>query len=396
MTMIVKHSDLLTRDMLTTLLDATGGPHVSIYMPTHREWSAVERDPILLKNQIREATDKLIESGMRSPTAIEFMSEAEHLVERENFWQYQSDGLALFIAQNQFKYFRLPLKLDKLVVVGQRYYVKPLFELFADDGCFYVLSLSEKDVRLYQGTANSIREIELVDTATNLDDALGLDDNPDRISGFHSGAPERQGSQKQTIAHGHGTARDGSIKKKLMFRFVNELEPAVRRVLQHENAPLVLAGLSTVRSMYADANHYPHLIEAGIDVNPQSLTDVELHQRAFSLVQPLFARARQQAEEAFGNCDGAGAMHVAADIESVLSAAYQHRVAKLFLPRGSYLWGRFDAVNGSVQVHPNQREGDLELLDLAAAYTLQGNGEVFTVAPGEMPEEANVAALLRY
>jgi hypothetical protein len=113
-------------------------------------------------------------------------------------------------------------------------------------------------------------------------------------------------------------------------------------------------------------------------------------------VKPIFAKARQNAADSFGQVTGSGSMHVAADIESVLSAAYQHRVSKLFLPKGRYVWGRFDAASGAVQVHTDQREGDLELLDLAAAYTLQGNGEIYAVAPADMPEESTVAAVLRY
>ncbi|NNE34453.1 MAG: hypothetical protein HKN13_04415 [Rhodothermales bacterium] len=396
MSLILKHADLLTRDTLGALLDASGGHHVTIYMPTHREWSAVHEDPIRLKNLLRKARSKLEESGMRAPSASQFLEKAEDLVERDNFWQYQSDGLALFLTGNTFRYFRLPLELDELVIVGDRFYLKPLFELFVDDGCFYVLSLSQGDVRLSQCTKHSIREIRLLDTSLSLSDATRFDQEERHLGSHTTASRAGVGKSGSAVFHGQGSSADDASMKTKLLQFIHELEPAVRKALTHESAPLVLAGSASIRAMYTSANHYHHLLDSGVDCEPSSLTPEELHERSLALVQPLFAEARRKAAAAFGQYVGAGSMHVASDIESVLSAAYQHRVSKLFLPKGKYVWGRFDKKSGAVQVHSEMRAGDLELLDLAAAYTLQGNGEIYAVSPTEMPEESSIAAVLRY
>ncbi|MEZ4698608.1 MAG: hypothetical protein R2832_19475 [Rhodothermales bacterium] len=396
MTLILKHSDLLTRDTVNALLDAKGGPHVSIYMPAHREWSAVHHDPIRLKNLLREARDKLVDTGMRPPDATEFLSEACDLVERDNFWQYQSDGLVLFISAEEFRYYRLPLNVEDIVILADRYYLKPLFELFADDGRFYVLSLSEGSVALHQCSRHSIREVELADTSLSLEESARFDD-VERSVNLHAGLSSARATGKANAAVFHGTgAGDGSVHQTQLQTFLNELENAVQKALAQETAPLVLVGNAKMRGAYLLQNRYRNVAEESVNVDPAHMSREEMHALSYECVKPVFARMREDATRAFEQFSGPGSMHLASDIESVLSAAYQHRVSKLFLPRGRYVWGRFDPLSGSVQVHHEMRRGDLELLDLAAAYTLLGNGEVYAVSDDEMPEEASVAAVLRY
>src|SRR5207248_670648 len=57
-------------------------------------------------------------------------------------------------------------------------------------------------------------------------------------------------------------------------------------------------------------------------------------------------------------------------LQDVLAAAYQGRIAALFVPIGLRRWGRFDFERLALEEHEEERTGDEELLDLAAMQAL--------------------------
>ena len=57
----------------------------------------------------------------------------------------------------------------------------------AGDGAFFVLALSQGSVRLFEGSRDGIRELDLADIPTSLRDAVGYD-YEQRSLQFHTGA----------------------------------------------------------------------------------------------------------------------------------------------------------------------------------------------------------------
>src|SRR5688572_6060726 len=167
--------DLLTNENLEELATQTDGTYVSIYMPTTPIGRDTQQAYIRLKNLIKEAEQKLSERGLRTPEAVELLKPAEALIEDEEFWQHQSDGLALFFSKEKFYSYRLPLHFDEVVVVNKRFHLKPMLPLFTGDGQFFVLALSQNMIKLLQCSRDHVSEIELEGVPTSLDEALQFD-----------------------------------------------------------------------------------------------------------------------------------------------------------------------------------------------------------------------------
>jgi hypothetical protein len=55
------------------------------------------------------------------------------------FWQYQSDGLALYSRPGWWRALRVPLDLPELAVMADRFHISPLLPLLTGDGHFFVL-----------------------------------------------------------------------------------------------------------------------------------------------------------------------------------------------------------------------------------------------------------------
>src|SRR4051812_10871816 len=153
--------DLLYAHDLTELANRRGGPRISLFLPTHRGGPQTVRNRIRLKNLLRHAEDALRADGVRGGQIDAVLQPARHLLDLMWLWDQPSDGLALFCGPDEFRHLRVPLRLPELVTIGDRFLVRPLLPLLTADGHFYVLALSQDEIRLYEGTRLDLDEAAL-------------------------------------------------------------------------------------------------------------------------------------------------------------------------------------------------------------------------------------------
>jgi hypothetical protein len=381
--------NLFSIDELAILTAQSNNTCVSIYMPTYRRAADTLQNPIRFKNLIREAEEKLVESGLRPQDAKDLLQPAQELDEYE-FWQHQSDGLAMFISNNFFSYYCVPIDFQELVVVTDRFHLKPLISLLTGDGLFHILALSQNQVKLFQSTRYSVSEVELDNVPTSIAEALKYDD-PEKSLQFHTRTPQGSGD-RAAIFHGHGAGNDDS--KENILRYFRKVDDGLQELLKNQRSPLVLAGVDYLLPIYKQANSYPNLIDEGITGNPDELKAEELHAQAWQIVQPYFEEAQQEAIASYQALLGTG--KTASSIQEVVTAAYYQRVESLFVPVGQQKWGLFNPSTNRVQVHPEPETGDEDLMDFAALHTLLNGGTVFAVSPEQVPGDKPIAAILRY
>jgi hypothetical protein len=383
--------DLLSRDELRMLIGNPGRPCVTIYMPTHRVGAGTRQDPIRLRNLLQEAEERLIARGLRSTKAKELLEPAWQLGQPGLFWSYQSDGLAIFISPGMFRYYRLPFNFKKLVVVADRFHIKPLLPLLSSDGQLYILALSQNEVSLFQGTRYSVSEVYLENVPESLEEALKYDD-PEKQLQFHTRTPKAMDGKRSAMFHGHGVGIDDS--KDNIRRYFHQIDAGLWALLRDERAPLVLAGVDYLLPLYREVNSYPYLLDQGIVGNPEGLKAEELHARAWAVVQPYFLKAQQEAVAQYRQFAGTGL--TSNDVKETVTAAYRGRVGLLFVAVGIQQWGAFAPDTNVVRLHQKAEPGDEDLLDFAAMHTLLNGGIVYAVKPGKVPDNAPLAAVFRY
>ena len=368
---------------------------VSLYMPTHQVGREKQQDPIRLKNLLTKAEETLIEYGVRKPDAKELLQPAENLLsDQEDFWQHQSNGLAIFLADDFSKIFRVPVQFENLAVVASNFHLKPLLPLLNKDGKFYVLALSQDEIRLFLGTENMIEQVELVDTPTNMQEALWMDD-PEKFSGFHTSASSPgRGGERRAMFHGHG-AKSAEEKTNLL-RYFQYVDAGLNNQLDDNKIPMVLIGVEYLLPIYHEANTYSNLLEQGLEGNPEELNAKELHERAWKLVEPIFKEEQNQAKQQFEQLYGQKNDLASADLKTVVKAAKFGQVETLFVPVGIQKWGRFDPQQNKVTLDSKPKPENEDLLDYAALQTIINSGQVYAIQPEKMPGEGELAAILRY
>jgi Bacterial archaeo-eukaryotic release factor family 7 len=386
--------DIVTREDLNELVERQAGPCLSIYQPTHRVGpdtrTYAQQDPIRFKNLLREAEQRLTASGLRSREAEDLLEPARRLLDDPVFWQYQSDGLAVFLATGTVRTFRVPLRFDELVVVAPSFHVKPLLALLTGDGLFYVLALSQNEIRLLAGTRDHMGEVELPGAPPSLAEALRYDD-PERQLQFHTGT-SAGGDRRAAMFHGHGTGIDDA--KGNLLRFFQQVDRALVNLIGDASVPLVLAAVDYLMPIYREANTRPVLLGEGIAGNPEGLRADELHARAWPLVEPQFRRGREEATARYLELKGTG--RTSNEVREVVPAAWDGRVDVLFVAVGVRIWGTFASDTRTIEIGDEAPGQSEDVLNLAAIHTVLNRGTVYAVPPAEMPDETPAAAVLRY
>ncbi|MDQ3774135.1 MAG: hypothetical protein M3461_07105 [Pseudomonadota bacterium] len=216
-------------------------------------------------------------------------------------------------------------------MVEHRFHLKPLFPLISGDGVFYLLALSQNQVRLFRGSRYHISEVILGDEVPrSVAEALGHDLTEEQLQ-FHTGGV---GSP---IYHAQGAGKD-DVKPELR-KFLSLLDEGLKKYLSHTGAPLVLAGVDYLLPIYRAVSRYPEVLEEGITGNPETRGGEALHEQAWQLVRPRFNARRSEARERYYAM--ASQEKSSNRLTEVVVAAVDGRIETLFLANGVRQWGTF-------------------------------------------------------
>jgi hypothetical protein len=382
----------LSRQGLLALADREDGALVSIFLPTHGAGPDERQDAMRLRNLLRDAEHRLDAAGMRGGQSRRLLAPAAELAERPAFWRAPGGGLALFLAESDSDYLRLPQQPHELVVVGRRFHVKPLLPLLGGSGRFYVLALSQGQVRLFAGDREQLRAISLpAEVPASLADAMRLDDREEQLQ-LHETGLARPGGRPAAVFHGHGIGTDDA--KDRILRYFREVDRGVHAAIRDAHAPLVLAAVDYLVPIYHAASTHPHLLEWRLHCNPDRLDPVTLHQRAWAAVGDSFRWKQRAAAAHWRRLAGTGL--AISDLRQVVLDAIAGRVETLLVPMDAERWGVADAASGTVEVHEHAQPGAFDLLDLAMVETLRHHGNAYPLDPAESANGSQPAAILRY
>ena len=384
----------MTLDMLKELLgDRDAEIHVSIFLPTHPSDTEGRQDAIRLKNLLKEAEGELIRRGHRRRQVEEVLATARGWINDAEVWKHQGRGLAVFITEHETRRHRLSVPVEELCIVGDRFHVAPLVSQATGDGSFRVLSLSQNDVRLFEGTRDAIGEVELAKVPRSVEEALGQELRRDTLQ-WHTRTPPSVGGQAPRDAMFHGQGAGGDDVDPEQRQFVRLVDRALLEELPDDQAPLVIAATEKLAALYRQISRYPRIINGWTHGNAELMDAKAIHRRAWALVQPWFLAERERALELFPQMEGAG--RATTDLGEILRAAEEGRVGTLLIARGVHCWGDVDEDTRMVDVHEEPQPGDEDLVERAVVCSLQRGATLHVQPPEAMPRRAPVAALYRF
>lgn len=385
---------MLNEKKFKELFDRSGSHLVSAFIPTYRANHARE-DRLRLKNALKEASRQLEEGGMNKKDARAYLEEGYRLVENERFFADLSDGLCLFIDEDYFYYDTLPVNFTPYVYTGRQFYLRPVLPALTGQSRFFLLALSQNEVRFFEGRRHSITPVEIGDLVPgSMKDIFEMSDVKKHLQ-HHSGQGARQGKQgsREAMYHGQGYGKDDQsddIKK--YFREIND---GLMEMLYDEKPPMVAACVDYLLPLYKEVNTYHNLLKENISGNPEGAGPAELHEKAWEIVGRYYEK--QQEEEKVTLQEAMAQKKGSANVHEIVPAAINGRVEVLYINKDYHTYGRYDEEKNSITIDEESRPDNQELLGMAAVQAYLQGGSVQILDRTEMPfPTANLNAIFRY
>lgn len=386
---------VLSRAAFKELAEYRAECTLTIYLKSHESGVEVNEhyDPVNFKNQLQEANRRLLEKGYNEAAIKPLLQPAFELLRNDTFWQQLSPGLALFIADGYLSYLKMPVApAEELLVIEPTFFVTPLVPLLSSPEYFYLLVISKKCAKIFKADANGMERlpIELPQSIEEVKRLSDLDATTFRSGSSGSRAPV---ASQEGSYHGAGGGNVGD-KENLLTYFEAVDDILWDKLLNKENAPLLLAAVEYELPIYRSACDYHNVWPEALTGNREHQETTALYKDAKETMEPYFKQRLTKALDTYMNNIASGkTSSITADI---IPAAYYSQVSHLFVAQGEHVWGIFNDADNTLQFHASPDEGGEDLLDNAVVKTLANGGEVFLVEKEQMPEQSQMAAIMRY
>ncbi|MBT1701926.1 baeRF7 domain-containing protein [Chryseosolibacter indicus] len=382
---------LMSKDQLTALANFNSSVCITAYLPTHSFGGEKndQRDNIVFKNILQQITSQLREKGMDMGRIETLLKPGYDLLRNNEFWLDLKQGLGVYIAENHFKYIKMPLAPTEKIMINSSFYISPLMPILSSKEYFYVLVLSKKQCKLYKADAFGMTYVPTPEVPNGVDDVVRFEDKDDEKLFRTDTAGAGQGAN----FHGQGAGKPDE-KKHITIYFDEVEETLWRDVFNTENVPLVLCGVEYLIPLYKSVAKYKFIWDQPITGSHEHDDINTLYKQARQLVEPYFQQRVNRALENYGNQSATGlTSSIAAD---VIPAAHYGKVSHLFVQKDEHIWGTFDEMENKLVINESQQGNDEDLIDKAVMKTILTGGEVHMLEKERMPGQSQIAALMRY
>jgi len=386
----------LSADEIKRLTQVYQPPCISIFLPIHDgHGTEIWQDQQRLRNLLRALRSPAHRIADVHQTAL--WKPIEALVARREIWLQPHNGLAIFRSPEFFCFYSLPYQVREQGIVGNHFHLKPLLPLPTNDRPFYILAVSQNEVRLLKATHYSVTELEIPASVPGSLADSQRESKPGNEVEYHSsssGATMGKGGRRPVVFHGQGCGSED--EKRHLLRYFQKIDRGLHTIFHTETAPLVLASAEFLWPIYREANTYPYLLPEGVAGNAdrKQATARMLQRRVWPLVESLVMKEQGTALARFE--EEKGSKHTSDTVSEVVPAACEGRIKDLFVASDREVWGVYDQTTPLLKIHDSVQAGDEDLLDLAARQTLLHGGAVYTLVQAKMPGAGLLAATYRY
>jgi hypothetical protein len=349
-------------------------PSLSILLPTHRTAPDNRRDPILLKNLVTEATNRLeAEVGKRGAAPLLRTLEAQ--IAGVDL-QHALDGLAIFVSAEHAGAYLLPVPLEPRVVIDETFATRDLVFAMNRSPRYWVLALSEQPTRLYEGARETLLEV--------------------RGGGF----PMTHGGPGGSTAlpKGINVSRYEDEHHQQFFRRV---DGALATYTKADPLPICVVGVERWLSHFQSVTTQGGIV-ATLKGNHDQTPAHELGKLVWPVVAEALSSKRSRALQTLATA--VGAQRTASGLGEVWRRAQEGRAELLLVEENYHQAGRLDPASG--QLHLTDAVGDGEAgsdgagmadaVDEVIEAVLAKGGEVVFVDDGALAQHQRVALTLRY
>lgn len=353
------------------LQQVRGYPSLTITLPTHRTAPDNRQDPVRLKNLISEAANRLLsEFSKREVEAL--LKRLEDLAGGIDF-NRTLDGLALFVNQDFARAFQLPFKVTERVIIDETFATRDLVYALNHSMRYWMLVLSEKPTRLYEGTNDTLEEIQ------------------------ENGFPMvHEGPGGEAPLPGGFGVQKSAYRDEYFQKFLRKVDGALKDVLAGDDLPLILVGVDRHLAFFNNLTAHGASVIGSVTGNHDKTSPHELSKLVAPLIQTHLA---DKSREALTQLDKAiGEKKYASTIGDVWVLAHEGRGDLLLVEEDFHYSARLDASGKNIIPAEDSTAPDVidDAVDEIIEEVLNKKGKVVFVPNGKLEDHRRIAMVLRY
>ncbi len=376
-----------TKDLKPML--GSQGPCLSLFMPLNNGSGnqSAKGNALEWREMVRSLDSKIQQYGPEGRQLLETVSHWEAVSPDA---EPQGKSIAVFRSPDVFRVSWIEEQVRSKAVVGPHFYIRPLLPELMRDRTFYLLALSQKNVRLLRCTSRTSEEVEFPPATASSYDAYMNTAKPDHTSDNRSSPGPSSGTSKGVM---FSTSSDREDKDEYLAHFYGQIDRGVNECLRGKTEPLVLVGVEYEIALYRSLNKYQHLADEAVEGAPNSLKSGEMHARAMNAILQCYEKKVDEELAEYNHKVGGGASN---RLKEIIPAAHEGRVLTLLVSDSIETTGAFDEATYTVKGRETGSSEDEDLVNDAVVQTILHAGKVYTVPNGKMPNGTPLAAIYRF
>ncbi len=288
-------------------------------------------------------------------------------------YRHALDGLVMFVNADFDAKFYLPFTLPERVVIADRFLTRDLVYAMNRTPRYWVLALSEQPTRLFEGTLDTLVEIQ----------AGGF---PMTHEGPGGTAPLPGGFGINPSAH-----RDERHRQ-----FFRSVDAALKPFLAHDPLPIGVVGVDRYLSFWNEVTTHKEFMRATLLGNYDAATPHELGRLVWPLVEKAQAERVQRHLDELDGYVSQG--RVAATVGEAWRKANEGRGKLLLVEKDFHEAGKLDETGLLLLPVDDPTAPDVipDAVDAVIETVLSKGGEVIFTENGQLADFQRIALVLRY
>ncbi|MFU8842307.1 MAG: hypothetical protein ACNA7V_00720 [Bacteroidales bacterium] len=278
---------------------------VTVILNTHRTTPDSQKDPILLKNLVKEAEERLFQKCEKQ-VAASIMKRLKKLSESIDH-SHNLESLVIFVNEEIADYTRLTIPVKSRVVVGETFATRDLVRAMHEESTYYILVLSRQNARLIEAHNDKV------------------------MNEFSESFPLKNNSFYATDKLKLTTAKGTDY---LIEEFFNQVDKILQKAITHNPAPVLVATEERNFHHFMKVADKKEIIIGHLNKNRDDEKAHHIITEAWPIVHAaIIARNQKRLDELH---KAANSGRKVSDLNDIWTAIHEGRGQTLFIKKGTF------------------------------------------------------------
>lgn len=374
-------SEKLLKEDLLKMQKEKGQICVSVIVPTHKLSPERRADKPEVDKALENAR-QFLQFKYEESEIKPLLKSLDELYKSIDF-NHNPEGLGLYVSPNIKLLVQFPFPVEEKVMVGDNFELRDLVYKMNYSKPYFVLLLTEKEIKLFEGTWNILNEIN--------------DNNfPKEYKEEYIYNPPSRGTPAAGYAHVRNVEKEKSALKDIRFRdFFREVDESLNDYPVND-IPLILLGTEKELALFGDLLAHKKKIISKIDRSFNYTHPIGLATIAWPAMRSHLDNETTELIKQF--IEKIGEHHGIHGVEEVWKAVQEGRGLKLLVEKDFRQPGFLvkDAYRLFIRPPQNAHRILADAVDDIIEMMLEKNGQVFFTDNGLLKDYQHIALITRY